>query len=367
MEPTRGENNLDLFFTTNPSLVKNSTVVPGISDHDMVVTDCEPIYNRPKPRKTFHFSKANWDKIECATKKFRSAFEKTFSQPTGVCLEILSTVPSKTWYFRKIKQLVITCCGLHPKLNDWSEKNTDHITKQKNQALIRTGRHTKNRKNTQSILKKTCWSHLDTTLTDNLKENNTKPFWKHIKNLRQDNVGVTPIKHKGKLHSDSKTKAELLNHQFQSVFTQGTSKDKLLNPAGPFYPPIGNLEITYTGIKKSLENLNTKKAVGPDAIPNLFLKSTASESAKILQIIFKQSLQTGCLLKDWRDANVSPIFKKGDRHQTQNYRPVSLTSISCKILEHIIVKQILNHFDLHKILTKFQHGFRSGLSCETQL
>ena len=54
MEPTRGENNLDLFFTTNPSLVKNSTVVPGISDHDMVVTDCElrPIYNRPKPRKT---------------------------------------------------------------------------------------------------------------------------------------------------------------------------------------------------------------------------------------------------------------------------------------------------------------------------
>ena len=84
MEPTRGENNLDLFFTTNQLLVKNSTVVPGISDHDMVVTDCElrPIYNRPKPRKTFQFSKANGDKIECATKKFRSAFEKTFSQNT---------------------------------------------------------------------------------------------------------------------------------------------------------------------------------------------------------------------------------------------------------------------------------------------
>ena len=55
MEPTRGENKLDLFFTTNPSLVKNSTVVPGISDYDMVVTDYElrPIYNRPKPRKIF--------------------------------------------------------------------------------------------------------------------------------------------------------------------------------------------------------------------------------------------------------------------------------------------------------------------------
>ena len=156
MEPTRGENNLDLFFTTNPSLVKNSTVVPGISDHDMVVTDCElrPIYNRPKPRKTLQFSKANWDRIECATKKFRSAFEKTFSQntvETNWCLfrdfvhsTIQDLVPSKNkttrynppWFTPKIKRLV--------------RKNTDHITKQKNQALIRTGRHTKNRKSTHN-------------------------------------------------------------------------------------------------------------------------------------------------------------------------------------------------------------------------
>ena len=344
MEPTRGENNLDLFFTTNPSLVKNSTVVPGISDHDMVVTDCElrPIYNRPKPRKNFQFSKANWDKIECATKKFRSAFEKTFSQntvETNWCLfrdfvhsTIQDLVPSKNkttrynppWFTPKIKRLV--------------RKKHRSYNKAKKSGLDSDWQaYKEQKKHTQSILKKARWSHLDTTLTDSLKENNTKPFWKHIKNLRQDNVGVAPIKHKGKLHSDSNTKAELLNHQFQSVFTQETSKERLPDPAGPSYPPIGNLEISYTGIKKSLENLNTKKAVGPDAIPNLFLKNTASESAKILQIIFKQSLQTGCLPKDWRDANVSPILKKGDRYQTQNYRPVSLTSILCKILEHIIV------------------------------
>ena len=58
-------------------------------------------------------------------------------------------------------------------------------------------------------------------------------------------------------------------------------------------------------------------------------------------------------------------IQKGDRHQTQNYRPVALTSISCKILK-IIVNHILNHFDLHKILTKLRNGFRSGLSFETQ-
>ena len=70
--------------------------------------------------------------------------------------------------------------------------------------------------------KKARWSHLDNTLTDSLKENNTKLlFFGSTSHLRQINVGVAPIKHKGQLHSDSETKAKLLNHQFQSVFYPG--------------------------------------------------------------------------------------------------------------------------------------------------
>ena len=64
---------------------------------------------------------------------------------------------------------------------------------------------------------------------------------------------------------------------------------------------------------------------------------------------------------------MSPTYKKGDVHLPENYRPVSLTSVSCKILEHIICKHLLNHLEKHKILTKLNHGFRSGFSCETQL
>ena len=62
-----------------------------------------------------------------------------------------------------------------------------------------------------------------------------------------------------------------------------------------------------------------------------------------------------------------PIFKKGDKHQASNYRPVSLTSITCKLLEHIIHSSIVKHFDKHKILCDNQHGFRKKRSCETQL
>ena len=73
------------------------------------------------------------------------------------------------------------------------------------------------------------------------------------------------------------------------------------------------------------------------------------------------------LPEDWVNANISPVFKKGDVHLAENYRPVSLTSVSCKLLEHIICKHMLNHLEKNKILTNLNHGFRSGYSCETQL
>ena len=70
---------------------------------------------------------------------------------------------------------------------------------------------------------------------------------------------------------------------------------------------------------------------------------------------------------DWRSANVTAIFKKGDRFKASNYRPVSLTSLCCKLQEHIIVSSTVKHLEHHKILTDCQHGFRARRSCETQL
>ena len=92
------------------------------------------------------------------------------------------------------------------------------------------------------------------------------------------------------------------------------------------------------------------------------LQNLARELAPVLHFIFEQSLNTGDLPAEWTLANVAPIFKKA-----VNYRPVPLTSISCKLFEHIVWKHILGHLVNHGILTDLQHGFRSGRSCETQL
>ena len=97
------------------------------------------------------------------------------------------------------------------------------------------------------------------------------------------------------------------------------------------------------------------------------LKELATEIAPILNIIFTISLNTGEVPSDWKNANVSPVFKEGGRFKAENYRPISLTCICCKLMEHIITSHIVNHTDGHNILYPKQHGFRSKRSCETQL
>ena len=124
-------------------------------------------------------------------------------------------------------------------------------------------------------------------------------------------------------------------------------------------------EITVQGVTKLLEGLNGGKASGPDEHANLILKNAAYKISPFSKIIFDQSLQTGKLPDDWVEANV--VFKKGDWHSPANYRPISLTCVCAKLLEHIICKQIMSHFSKNKILKPVQYGFRSKHSCESQL
>ena len=83
--------------------------------------------------------------------------------------------------------------------------------------------------------------------------------------------------------------------------------------------------------------------------------------------LFQQSTDTGEIPKEWSLANICPLFKKSDRSLACNYRPVSLTCVSCKLLEHIVCSNIMAHLDEHKLLSYRQHAFRKEHSCETQL
>ena len=87
----------------------------------------------------------------------------------------------------------------------------------------------------------------------------------------------------------------------------------------------------------------------------------------MLTLIFQASLSQACVPDDWKQALVAPIFKKGDKSTPANYRHISLTSVCCKIMEHIMHSQIMQHMEDLNILSDAQHGFRKRRSCETQL
>ena len=208
---------------------------------------------------------------------------------------------------------------------------------------------------------------LDTDGKDNgSKFKISKKFWSYVRTKRRDTTGIPVLKVDGKEITAGREKAEALSKQYDSIFTNEdlTNIPCLLTPPAP---RIKEITSDVNGVQKLLKNLDPKKANGPDKISTYILRECAEEIAPILTNIFTTSLTTGTTPLLWRTANIVAIFKKGSKMSTENYRPVSLTSVVCKILEHIIHRHIMNHCDQHNLLSSHQHGFRQKHSCESQL
>ena len=193
-----------------------------------------------------------------------------------------------------------------------------------------------------------------------------KRFWTYIKNQRNDPSVVPPLNKDGSLILDDYAKANELNDYFTSVFTkEDTSQIPTMNCNS--YPDSPPIRVTHEGVSQLLSNLHPNTAAGPDKFPSRFLKQFANDLTPMLTLIYRASLDQGSVPEDWKKALVTPVFKKHDRSLAANYRPISLTCIVCKLLEHIISTNIHAHLENYGILHNAQHGFRKRRSCETQL
>ena len=127
------------------------------------------------------------------------------------------------------------------------------------------------------------------------------------------------------------------------------SEDEMPEMNDMYEREINDIEITREDIRSRLERLNVTKSCGPDNLHPFVLQKTASVTCVPLEKIFKKSISTGECPTDWRSANVAPIHKKGDRTDPSNYRPISLTSQVCKVLESIVRAHVLKHLDTNNI------------------
>nr|VZI40999.1 unnamed protein product [Spirometra erinaceieuropaei] len=161
-------------------------------------------------------------------------------------------------------------------------------------------------------------------------------------------------------------KAEHLSRFFQSVFTREvaapTDHCNVDN-----VPTIDSVVLTKPIVQQELLKLKEGTSPGPDEIPAKLLKELATELAEPLSVLFQASLDAGRLPPEWKAAWISPIHKNGSRASANNYRPVSLTSICCKVMERIIKRELMRFLEQNHLLCDAQHGFRRGRSCLTNL
>ena len=133
-----------------------------------------------------------------------------------------------------------------------------------------------------------------------------------MKSVKRDRTGTAPLKENGLLMSDSKSKSRILNHQYQSVFSKEDSAD-IPEPNEPESPTMPEIVVTEEGVFKQLSILQENKASGPDKIPSTILKAAAKLLSRCLTLLYNSSLKSGSLPYDWCTANITPIFKKGER------------------------------------------------------
>ena len=177
---------------------------------------------------------------------------------------------------------------------------------------------------------------------------NSKTFWKtskQILNIGQTSTSIPTLHHNSTYAESDLEKAKMLNAYFASQSVVDDTNTQL--------PPIPHMDhslesitITTQDVSDVLQHLDITKACGSDSISPRLLKE-------------------GC--QSWKDAYVTPIYKKEDKSQPSNYRTISLLSIVGKTMERCVHKHLYNYMVTNQLLTPLQSGFREGDSTTNQL
>ena len=187
---------------------------------------------------------------------------------------------------------------------------------------------------------------------------NPKLLHSYLKHRRIGRPSIGPIMHSdGYLTDDPSIMAECFLTSFASVFNS-------VAPANPAvhqhsFSSLGDITITCGDVSEAISSLDANSAMGDDGMHPRMLKSLSHKLCAPLTRIFNSSLQYGVLPTPWRISLVTPLFKKAPRTDPLNYRPISLTSVPCKVLEKVIVRVLCEYLTENSLISDDQFGFRS--------
>ena len=315
--PTRIDsgNILDLILTSNPSIIVNTHTTPGMSDHEAVTfnVNLNPVRNSKPPHKIFQYKSANWDQLKDDINQLTTTYfhmnpnSKDISENWNFFRNNLTSLVDRNIPSRNTKAKVHL---------PWITREIIRMQRKRNKShkkAKRTGRNRdwerfrELRRQASKAAAKSYTDYLNNHIGESLKTN-PKQFWSFIKANKRECIGIPTLQTNGQIITNDRDKANTLNNQFSSVFTQEIYPIPKLAPS--IYSDIPILEIGIDGVIKQLKNLNQNKATGPDELPARVLKETAVEIAPIITHIFQQSYNTSKLPDDWLQALVTPNTQK---------------------------------------------------------
>lgn len=388
--PTRKNNILDLFMTSNDRFISSVSSNPtDLSDHNLV--DIMLSFNplsleqhqshissfEPDTFQSLNFQKADFDRIRemlanvnwgdlrdiCTFEEFPILFTQIVLQICIICTPVKKAHSGKP---RALNALRRKKNRLQARLKALEQRKTspqEHINNVHNQlALICYDIK-------DAINRNLDWKELQAV--QKIK-NNPKFFYSYAKSKSQvrTNIGML-FNTSGDVVTDRKGMCDILQDQFISVFSDPNCPDA---KEPDFLPPEiqkpfseYDLDISQEDILSAIGDIKPDAASGPDGIPVIFLKACANELCEPIRLIWSESFSTGTVPEFYKESVITPLFKKGDRARAINYRPVSLTSHIVKIYERVLRKVIITYLEDNDILCHNQHGFRSGRSCLTQM
>lgn len=382
--PTRGRGSdkpsvIDLVFTSEEEFISDITINPplGKSDHSVIELICKISEETSVTKKTrFKYDKGDYEKLkEMLDLNWEKEFEKcNVHEQWNKFREILEKAMEEAIPKKVINQ------------NGKRKKDDNHPVPLNRKALSKIKRkerlwtrylntrdgqvyseYCKIRNQVRAITRKITKEY-EKQIAQQVKEN-PKKFWKYARSKTKTKSSI-PDLFKDASQKESTTtdkeKADVLAEFFTSVFTNETDTE-MPKVEKVKVPPLETMKINVEKIKKKLDKMNISKSPGPDGIHPRVLREISSTISTPIAIIFQTSISTGELPEDWKCANITALFKKGNKKVAGNYRPVSLTSIICKLMESLVREEIIEHMKRHKLFSKRQFGFISGRSTVLQL
>ena len=389
-KPTRDNNILDLVITNTPDHISVTDVLSieqaGLfTDHRTILFEFNSFIKAPTKthRTVLDFEKGDLEGLRSALSAINlssainnddSDINTDWQQWKDTFLAAVSDyIPSKTLKGRNpVPWIDGTILNLIKKKNSVRQKmkkSPTNYLKEKFKALRSKIKHMLRERRNEFF-----------GSLESKKNTNPKRFWSILKQNSKShnlpNLVSAPAATSATVESDTQSSsrptaenpqeiANLFNQYFASVFTTDDRRDDddLDHKTDP--PNMSDLCLITAKIQTVLVGLDVNKATGPDKISARLLKETSTEIAPSLCKLFNKSLRTGIVPQEWKEANVVPVFKKGEAEYVENYRPISLLSLVSKVLERCLLDSFKDQ--LYEIVKSCQHGFRNGKSCTSNL